>query len=165
MVGLSAGIGIAQVFWHTELGASVTVVSSPYETKLYSDAACTIEMTSLDFGELMQTQEGMATSAWVEVYLQLEDVPTGIVYIHANTSGTLPDDAVIEGQKWRYITNVWSDVDIGNSDCDGSLGPTSPLVNGKVTETFRFKITMPVDEVGTYEGFGLEFTMTDSTTN
>lgn len=165
IVGLSTGVGIASVFWTSSLGASVTVVASPYKTRLYSDSACTVEMTSLDFGTLVESQEGTATSEWIDVYLQLEEVPTEIVYVHVNTSGTLPDEAVIEGQKWRYLTSVYADCDVGDDSCDGSLGTTSPLVNGKVTEVFRFRITMPTTSEGTYDEFGITFTMTDSTTN
>lgn len=165
IVGVSTGVGLAQVFWRTELGASVTVVSSPYATTLYSDAECLVPITSLNLGELMQTQEGVATSEWVNVYLQLDVVPVNIIYIHISTTGTLPEGAVIEGQKWRYLTSVYSDLDLNDATCDGSVGSTNPLVNGKPVEEFRFRIAMPASETGAFNGFGLEFMVTDSTNN
>lgn len=160
---LGAGAYAAVTLWSVTAPASVTVVSSPYETKLYTDESCLTPLTAVAFPEVQSKYEGGASSEWKTVVLRCEKPQATTIYIHASATGT-PSGAVLEAQRWKYLSGSWENQVVGDSTFDGFFASDSPLVAGKPICTLRFRMTFPEGFTSGVYGFQIRFTVTDSAT-
>jgi len=125
--------------WIISLPGSVTFAASPYETKLFSDALCTVPMTNVAFGILVQGgQTGSTLSALIPGYLQLQGtsaIDLGVVITAAN----LPTGATV-AVCYKNMDETWSANVYGLQFVAFKTGVTR-LVDGKAMIPIAFQLS------------------------
>ena len=108
LVAFGVGIGVGAVMYTLVISGTITILppaEGTYEIKLYSDAGCTQEITSIDFGEVhsgdyVDLKFYLKNTGNVKISVINFDLEISGVQV---TSGTLTTD--LEAGQVRYISH------------------------------------------------------------
>jgi hypothetical protein len=129
----------ATTIWSTSVSV---IVTSPLDTvKVYSDAACTQEVTSIDFGNLQQ-----ASSSTREIWIKNEGTGTVTIF-WVSTLSTVSGGKISDFMKYGTPPNEYYWTTTGTTIAPGIVAPRTYGINIAVdcpTQSFSWTISLEV---------------------